>query len=64
MGDLWLFKDIDSLFTEMEIHLVQQVANQCAIALRQARLYEAVQAEVRELQRLNQLKDTNPPHLR
>ncbi|MBD2203528.1 response regulator [Calothrix sp. FACHB-1219] len=45
LGDLWLFKDIDSIFTEMEIHLVQQVANQCAIALRQARLYEAAQAE-------------------
>lgn len=41
----------------MEIHLVQQVANQCAIALRQARLYEAAQMQVKELERLNQLKD-------
>ncbi|MBD2466278.1 response regulator [Nostoc sp. FACHB-145] len=57
VGDLWLFKDIYSTFSDMEIHLVQQVANQCAIALRQAYLYEAAQAQVEELQKLNQLKD-------
>jgi signal transduction histidine kinase/DNA-binding response OmpR family regulator len=57
LGDLWLFRDTHSSFSESEIHLVQQVANQCAIALRQARLYEAVQAQVKELERLNQLKD-------
>lgn len=57
LGDLWLFKPTASSFDEIQIHLVQQVANQCAIALRQARLYEAAQAQVKELQRLNQLKD-------
>ncbi|MBD2463468.1 response regulator [Oscillatoria sp. FACHB-1407] len=57
LGDLWLFRDTFSSFSESEIHLVQQVANQCAIALRQARLYEAAQAQVKELERLNQLKD-------
>ncbi|MFB2970433.1 response regulator [Aerosakkonema sp. BLCC-F183] len=57
IGHLWVFKAIASSFSEMEINLVQQVANQCAIALRQAQLYEAAQAQVKELQRLNQLKD-------
>ncbi|MBW4520505.1 MAG: response regulator [Scytolyngbya sp. HA4215-MV1] len=57
LGDLWVFKDTSASFSEMEIHLVQQVANQCAIALRQARLYEAAQAQVKELERLDQLKD-------
>lgn len=57
LGDLWLFKETTSSFSAMEIHLVQQVANQCAIALRQARLYEAAQMQVKELERLNQLKD-------
>lgn len=57
LGGLWLFRDTHSSFSEMEIHLVQQVANQCAITLRQARLYEAAQAQVKELERLNQLKD-------
>jgi signal transduction histidine kinase len=36
---------------------VQQVANQCAIAVRQARLYQSSQRQVRELERLNHLKD-------
>ncbi|HEY9615730.1 MAG TPA: response regulator [Microcoleaceae cyanobacterium] len=57
LGDLWLFKPLNAEFIEPEIHLVEQVANQCAIALRQARLYEAAQAQVQELQRLSQLKD-------
>ncbi|UBF24089.1 GAF domain-containing sensor histidine kinase [Kovacikia minuta CCNUW1] len=58
IGDLWLLKcGKHHIFSEMEFRLVQQVANQCAIALRQARLYQAAQAQVRELEKLNQLKD-------
>ena len=41
----------------MDIHLVQQVASQCAIALCQAKLYEAIQSEVQNRHRLDQLKD-------
>lgn len=57
IGDLWLFRPKELNFNEMEIRLVQQVTNQCAIAIRQARLYQAAQAQVIELERLNQLKD-------
>ncbi|UZQ55619.1 PAS domain-containing protein [Trichothermofontia sichuanensis B231] len=57
LGDLWIFKDRSASFNDQEIRLVQQVASQCAIALRQARLYQAAQAQVAELERLNQLKD-------
>lgn len=57
MGDLWLFKAHDELFSPLEIRLVQQVANQCAIAIRQARLYQASLAQVAALEELNQLKD-------
>jgi len=57
LGDLWLFKPTEAVFTDREIWLVQQVAKQCAIALRQSRLYQAAQAQVQELARLNQLKD-------
>jgi len=57
LGDLWLFRNLDLGFSEREVQLVQQAANQCAIALRQARLYEAAQAQVYELERLNHLKD-------
>ncbi|MGP1385766.1 MAG: PAS domain S-box protein [Thainema sp.] len=57
IGDLWLYRAADDYFSEMEVRLVEQVANQCAIAVRQARLYQAAQAQVDELARLNQLKD-------
>jgi PAS domain S-box-containing protein len=57
MGDLWLYRLGAEGFTPPEIRLVQQVANQCAIAIRQARLYTAAQAQVSELERLNHLKD-------
>ena len=57
LGDLWLIHDKDHGFEDIEIRLVQQVANQCAIAIRQARLYQAAQSQVAELERLNTLKD-------
>lgn len=57
LGDLWLVNHEDYAFSEREIRLVQQAANQCAIALRQARLYQAAQAQVAELEKINRLKD-------
>jgi PAS domain S-box-containing protein len=57
LGDMWLFRQQGFTFSPQEVRLVEQVASQCAIALRQARLYEAAQAQVRELERLNGLKD-------
>lgn len=57
LGDLWLINAKDYSYEDAEIRLVQQVANQCAIAIRQARLYQAAQSQVKELERLNQLKD-------
>lgn len=57
IGDLWLYRAAGDHFNGMEVRLAEQVANQCAIAVRQARLYQAAQAQVDELARLNQLKD-------
>lgn len=57
LGDLWLVKRPDEIFNDQETRLIQQVANQCAIALRQSRLYQTAQAQVAELERLSQLKD-------
>ncbi len=56
-GDLWLVKPAAECFDEMEVQLVQQVADHCAIAIRQARLYQASVQQVSELERLNRLKD-------
>lgn len=57
VGDLWLIDDRDRELDELEIRLAEQVANQCAIGIRQARLYAAAQAQVQELKRLHELKD-------
>ncbi|MDX2098487.1 MAG: PAS domain-containing protein [Leptolyngbyaceae cyanobacterium bins.59] len=57
LGNLWLFKEHQDTFSGSEVRLVQQVASQCAIALRQSRLYQASQTQIQELERLNQLKD-------
>lgn len=57
LGDLWLVKQNDQVFNDQDIRLVQQVANQGAIALRQARLYQEAQIQVQALEKLNRLKD-------
>lgn len=57
LGSLWLIRAADQVFEPEEQRLVQQIANHCAIALRQARLYKAAQNQVQELERLHQLKD-------
>ncbi|MBE9077719.1 GAF domain-containing protein [Romeria aff. gracilis LEGE 07310] len=57
LGDLWLINDPEYGFKELDIRLVQQVTNQCAIAIRQARLYQEAQLQVQELERVNTLKD-------
>ena len=57
LGDLWLLRPCEKCFEEPEIRLVQQVATQCAIALRQSRLYQEIQAQVDEQEQLNDLKD-------
>ena len=57
LGDLWLINSANHTFNQLEIRLVQQVANQCAIAIRQARLYQAARTQVEKLEQINHLKD-------
>lgn len=60
LGDLWLVKGAqgsEHSFDELEMQLVQQVANHCGIAIRQVRLYQTSVQQIEELERLNQLKD-------
>lgn len=57
IGNLWGLRPPGDVFTTLEIRLMQQVASQCAIAIRQARLYLSAQLQVEELKRLNRLKD-------
>ena len=57
LGNLWLLRPKEEFFQESEVMLVEQISAQCAIAIRQARLYHEAQIQVRELGRLNVLKD-------
>ncbi|MGB3492038.1 MAG: GAF domain-containing protein [Elainellaceae cyanobacterium] len=57
LGDLLLVRPAESSFSTRESQVVQQVAHQCAIAIGQSRLYQATQAQMDQLERLNQLKD-------
>jgi GAF domain-containing protein/anti-sigma regulatory factor (Ser/Thr protein kinase) len=57
LGNLWLLRPKNEYFDQFEIILVEQVATQCAIAIRQARLFEQSQIQIQELARLNVIKD-------
>lgn len=57
LGNLWLIRPTQEMFDEFEISLVQQVASECAIAIRQGQLYERAQAQVRELEQRERLKN-------
>ncbi|MBI4785333.1 MAG: response regulator [Oscillatoriophycideae cyanobacterium NC_groundwater_1537_Pr4_S-0.65um_50_18] len=57
IGSIWLVSPADRILDDLEARLVKQVINQCAIALRQAKLYRTAQVQVQELERLNQVKD-------
>lgn len=57
IGDIWLFKSSLDVFDDIAVRVVEHVASQCAIALRQSRLYQLSQTQVEELKRLSQVKD-------
>ncbi|MCC5618679.1 PAS domain-containing protein [Nostoc sp. CHAB 5836] len=57
LGNIWLTRPSQEAFDEFEIELVQQVANECAIAIRQAQLYKQTQAQVKELEKRDRLKN-------
>ncbi|MEB3357125.1 MAG: PAS domain-containing sensor histidine kinase [Synechococcales bacterium] len=57
LGDLWIFMPQADHLSESETNYVQQAANQCAIAIRNARLHQQVHTQVQELQELDRLKD-------
>ncbi len=57
LGFLSLFRDPSESFSTVECRLAEQVANQCAIGIRQSRLYQRAQQQVFKLSELNDLKD-------
>ena len=63
LGNLWVFRPSEELFTFTEVKLIQQVAERCAIAIRQARQYASSSQQVAELIELNLLKDDFIKHI-
>ncbi len=57
LGNLWLIRPTQEAFDEIEIGLLQQVANQCAIAIRRGKLNDTTQAQTRELETVQQIKN-------
>jgi len=57
LGSLWLSRPADRDITPPEVLLTQHVADQCAIAIRQARLYKMSQDHVELLEGLHRQKD-------
>jgi PAS domain S-box-containing protein len=57
IGNLWLIRPTQEAFNDFEMALVQQIANECAIAIRRAQLYETTQTQVRELEKIEHIKN-------
>jgi PAS domain S-box-containing protein len=56
IGNLWLIRATQQPFDELENGLVQQIANECAIAIRKSKLHETIQTQVKELETIERLK--------
>lgn len=57
LGDIWIYRSSRDSFDRAEQNLAEQVANQCAIAIRQAKLHNSAQRKVEQLEHINHLKD-------
>ncbi|NET01283.1 MAG: PAS domain-containing protein [Sphaerospermopsis sp. SIO1G2] len=50
LGNIWLIKSTSEKFNDVEISLVQDIANECAIALRQSQLQKKTNAQLQEIE--------------
>ncbi|WP_071189355.1 GAF domain-containing protein [Trichormus sp. NMC-1] len=57
LGNIWLIKPTEEIFEQLEISLVQEIANECAIAIRQSQLQEKTKAQVKELEKRERHKN-------
>ncbi|MBE9052963.1 GAF domain-containing protein [Nostocales cyanobacterium LEGE 11386] len=57
LGNLWLIRPTQEMFDQLEIGLVQQIASECAIAIRQKQLYQKTQAQAQELAQRERVKN-------
>jgi PAS domain S-box-containing protein len=57
LGNIWLTRPTQEAFDEFEIGLVQQIADECAIAIRQGKLEQKNRIQVKELEKRDRLKN-------
>lgn len=57
LGNVWLIRYSEEAFAEMEIALVQQIASECAIAIRQSQLYEKTKSQDKEIKKRERRKN-------
>jgi signal transduction histidine kinase len=57
VGDLWLVYPADRVLDDLELRLVSQVTIQCGIGIQQSHKNQSFQAQIKELERLNRVKD-------
>jgi PAS domain S-box-containing protein len=55
-GNIWLIRTKEEKFSPSEIGLVEDIANECAIAIRQSQLYAQTTAQDRELEQRERSK--------
>ncbi|TAE58373.1 MAG: PAS domain-containing sensor histidine kinase [Nostocales cyanobacterium] len=56
IGNIWLIKSTAEEFKDLEISLVQEIANECAIAIRQSQLQEKTTAQLKEIEKREKRK--------
>ena len=62
-GNIWIIRHTEAKFGELEIAFLQQIANKCAIAIRQSRLYAKTKSQIKEIEKTEQHKNEFIRHL-
>ena len=57
LGNVWLIRHTEAKFGEQEISFLQQIANKCAIAIRQSRLQAKTKAQIQEIEKQERQKN-------
>jgi signal transduction histidine kinase len=63
LGNIWLIRQTEAKFGELEIYFLQQIANKCAIAIHQSQLRAKTKSQVKEIEKQERHKNEFLKHL-
>jgi GAF domain-containing protein len=63
LGNIWLTRQTETKFGELEISCLQQISNECAIAIRQSQLQAQTKAQIKEIEKQERHKHEFLKHL-